>query len=142
MTNWNKYYLGIAKEIAKNSKCFSRQIGSVLVKNNTIVSTGYNGPPRGVRHCNEWNQEEGWPIDNNEKICPRRKMGYKSGEGIHLCPAVHSERSSLLAAAMNGISTKDAILYCHCGVPCAHCMIEIINAGVKKNSLSSWTDSV
>ena len=50
---WDLYYLRIAKTVSENSKCLSRKIGAVLVKDNSIISTGYNGPPRGVKHCNE-----------------------------------------------------------------------------------------
>jgi dCMP deaminase len=132
MSNWGEYYLNIAGEVAKNSKCYSRKIGSVLVKNNVIVSTGYNGPPARCRKCSEWKKSEGWPIDNSEEVCPRRVMGFKSGEGIQYCPACHSERNTILLAALNGISTKDTTLFCRCGVPCFHCAVELINAGVGK----------
>ncbi len=120
----------------------SRKVGAVLVKDNCIVSTGYNGPARGVSHCYE-RDFEFYDRLNSEKsaeqlkndyptICPRKDYGYKSGQGLHLCQAAHAERNAILQAARNGICTKDTILYCYCGVPCKDCMIEIINAGIKK----------
>ena len=51
--DWDIYFLKIAKEISGHSKCFSRKIGAVLVRDKSIISTGYNGPARGVSHCNE-----------------------------------------------------------------------------------------
>lgn len=136
------YFLKIAKQVGKTSKCLSRRIGSVLVKDGCIISTGYNGPAKGVGHCDERNASFYWllekntnmdrflPWDNN--ICPRKNLGYKSGEGLHLCQAAHSERNAILQAAYNGISTKDSILYCYCTIPCKDCCIELVNAGVKK----------
>jgi dCMP deaminase len=138
---WDIYYLKICKAVAENSKCLSRKIGSVLVKNNSIISTGYNGPAAGVKHCNERNKDfyndieklyTSKQIFDKEIIgCPRRLFGYLSGKGLHLCQAGHSERNAIIQAAKNGISTKDATLYCLCGSSCKDCMIEIINAGIK-----------
>lgn len=122
----------IAKEVAQNSKCLSRKIGSVLVKDKNIISVGYNGPSKNVPHCQVRNP-------NREKICPRQLQGYKSGEGLHLCNAVHAEMNCILAAARHGISTEGTTLVCYCGIPCKDCLKEMINAGVsevvyKKNS--------
>ena len=141
---WNIYFMSIAREVSKNSKCLSRQIGAILVRDNTVVSTGYNGPPRGLPHCDERpidffvglnynNIPPALPADfSTERLCPRRLFGYKSGEGLHLCQAGHAERNALIQAARNGICTKGATLVCYCGLPCKDCMIEIINAGISK----------
>jgi deoxycytidylate deaminase len=51
MQDWDKYYMGVAKQVAQNSKCMSRKIGAVIVKDNCIIGTGYNGSPKGVQHC-------------------------------------------------------------------------------------------
>jgi dCMP deaminase len=132
MSDWDRYFLRIAKEVASNSKCFSRQIGSVLVKEKRVVSSGYNGASVGIRRCNDWIKDEGWPIDNFQDICPRRKMGFESGQGLHICPAAHSERNAILSAALNGIATKGTTLYAYCNCPCMECCKEIINAGISK----------
>jgi len=147
MRKWDLYFLHIAKEVSKNSKCLSRQIGAVLVKDKAIISTGYNGPARGVQHCNERNTSFYLRLDNKldkdylgrEHItwkkytkCPRIELGYKSGEGLHLCQAGHAERNALIQAARNGISTKGTTLYCYCGQVCKDCAIEIVNAGVER----------
>lgn len=122
-TKWDNYFMGVAKAVGENSRCLSRSIGAVLVKDKSIVSVGYNGPPRGVPHC--WRRNP-----NFERVCPRQLQGYKSGEGLDLCIAGHAERNAILNAARHGISTKGATLVCHCGVPCKDCAIEIINAGI------------
>jgi len=143
--SWDLYFLRIAREVSKRSKCMSRQIGAVLVKDKAIISTGYNGPARGMKHCNERTKEfyigimdfgevdELWKkrletYDNNK--CPRRNFKFDSGEGLHLCQAGHAERNALIQSARNGISTKGTTLYCYCCRPCKDCTIEIINAGV------------
>lgn len=149
--NWDEYYLNICKTIALNSKCFSRKIGSIIVKDKSIISTGYNGPPRGVPTCPErWSRTpddfllkeakdaspiapEGMTIQEYfDNTCPRRVIGYPSGEGLHICIAGHAERNALINAARHGIAVKDATLYLDTYVPCSPCMIEIINAGIKE----------
>lgn len=120
---WDMFFMRIAKEVAQHSKCLSRSIGAVLVKDKSILSTGYNGPPRGVPEC--WNRNS-----NYERKCPRQVQGYKSGEGLDLCIAGHAERNVIVNAARFGISTMGTTLVCYCGVPCKDCMISIINAGI------------
>jgi dCMP deaminase len=120
---WDRYFMRIAREVAQNSKCLSRYIGAVVVKDKQIIATGYNGPPRGVDPC--------WKRNNDyERKCPRQKAGFKSGEGLEMCIAGHAERNALIGAARMGTSTKGASLVCYCGPPCKDCMIEIINAGI------------
>lgn len=160
--SWDHYFYLVSQVVASNSKCLSRKIGAILVKDKSIISTGYNGPPRGILRC-----DERWLIDpairkvGNERIrhvqfptypsfpdylsqssdyfkkylegkCPRRVLGYKSGEGLEICVAGHAERNALINAARNGICTKDLTMYMTCGIPCQECMIEIINAGIKE----------
>jgi dCMP deaminase len=120
---WDKYFMTMARTAGTNSKCLSRQIGAILVRGKSIISTGYNGPPAGIAPC--WDRNP-----NNEPVCPRYLQGYKSGQGLHLCIAGHAERNAIILAGKNGIATEGSILYCDCGVPCTPCIIEIINAGV------------
>jgi dCMP deaminase len=136
------YYLKIAKTVSSRSKCLSRKIGSVLVKGDSIIGSGFNGPAKGVKHCNErpssfYSELVGEkPIENEEKVffteCPRRILHYTSGQGLFLCQAGHAERNALIQAARNGVSTKDSVLYCWCEQVCKDCAIEIVNAGVKE----------
>lgn len=142
---WDSYFLRLAKEVASNSKCMSRKIGAVLVKDRAVISTGYNGPPRGAKHCgerlidfylnlNDNKEEDIIPRDYDTiwKLCPRQLLNYPSGKGLHLCQAGHAERNALIQAARNGISTLGTIMYAYCALPCKDCTIEIINAGVKR----------
>jgi len=138
---WDKYFLRIAKEISSNSKCLSRQIGAVIVRDNAIISTGYNGPARGVKHCNErrytfYENLDGKILEGSYEsklpMCPRRIFDYKSGKGLHLCQAGHAERNAIIQAARNGISTLGTTIYAYCPLPCKDCSIEIVNSGIKR----------
>lgn len=114
--SWDLYFHQLCCAVASKSPCRSRQIGAILVRDKSIVSTGYNGPPRGVPHCGE--------------ECPRRLMGYKSGEGLELCAATHAEVNCVVNAARVGASTIGTTLYMNCKIPCMECMKVLINAGV------------
>lgn len=116
--NWNTYFIDICNTVAQNSKCHSRQIGAILVRDRVVIATGYNGPPRGVSHC--------------EGECPRRAAGYRSGERLDLCPATHAEQNCIASAARVGACTKGATLYLNTVAPCKWCMGLLINAGVER----------
>lgn len=141
---WDKWYHELCITVAKNSKCLSRHIGAVLVKDKSVVSTGYNGPPRGLPQCGIRHQLDMDLLAKYKKIdshfdesievttCPRYILGFKSGEGLEWCVAGHAERNALINAARAGIKTKDCILYMDCGIPCSPCLVEIINAGIEE----------
>jgi len=112
-----EFYLNLANYIATQSKCLSRQTAAILVKDNMIISTGYNGAPRSVKHCTE--------------CLRRRKKDYSSGGNLNNCPAVHGEVNAIVQAAYHGISTKDSIMF-SLVFPCVECMKTIINAGITK----------
>jgi len=115
--DWDTRFWRICNELSLWSSCVSRRIGAILVKDKRIISTGYNGPPQGIEPCG--------------KKCPRKEQGYKSGEGLHLCPALHAEENTIINAARMGISTSGSIMYMNCAIPCKDCMKKIINAGIK-----------
>ena len=123
MSKWDEYFLKICEAVASNSSCKSRQIGAILVQDKSIVSTGYNGPPRGVPEC--WKR-----LETPKDTCPRRYCGFKTGEALDLCVATHAEVNCLLNAARLGVPTKGTKMYMTCGVPCKNCLSAIINAGV------------
>ena len=108
------YFMMMAHVVASRSTCLRRQIGAVLVKDGHVLSTGYNGAARGVPHC---------------KKCARE--GVPSGERHELCKAVHAEANTIAQAAMHGVNTKGATVYCT-HKPCYMCAKLLINAGVKK----------
>lgn len=114
---WDKYFHSVCEAVASNSRCLSRQIGAILVRDSSIVATGYNGPPRGIPHC---------------KVCQRKELGFSSGEGLHLCPAAHAEANCIVNAARLGVSTLGATLFMNCCIPCRECLKLLINSGVKE----------
>jgi dCMP deaminase len=116
-SRWDEYFFQICESVARKSPCLSRQIGAILVRDQSIIATGYNGPPRGFKHCAD--------------ECPRRKMGYASGEGLEHCPAVHAESNAIIDAARKGASTINSTLYMNCIIPCKDCMAKLINAGIR-----------
>ena len=117
--SWDLYFHTLCVAVASKSPCLSRQIGAIIVYENSIVATGFNGPPRGVSHC-----------DNPKDTCPRKLRGWPSGEGLHLCPAAHAETNCIVNAARLGVSVLDTTMYMNCPIPCAECTKLIINAGI------------
>jgi len=140
--NWDEYFLGVCKTIASNSKCLSRKIGAIIVRDKSIISTGYNGPPRGVPPCfTRCNDDQNFIKELNTKSitydqihpkCPRQVLGFKSGEKVDICIAGHAERNAIVNAAKNGVCVKDSIMYMTCPIPCTPCLVEIINSGIKE----------
>ncbi len=123
---WDRLFMRIAREISKMSKCASRQIGAIAVKDRQILSMGFNGSPAGSDLCQYPRQE----YPGNRWTCPRKKLGFKSGEGIEFCPAQHAEENCVANAAKTGTSLKGATLYCFCAMPCQKCAGALINAGI------------
>jgi dCMP deaminase len=114
--SWDEYFMSIAHLVANRSTCLRRQVGAVLVKDNRILCTGYNGAPSGLRHCLEIG-------------CLREKRGIPSGERHELCRGLHAEQNTLVQAARHGIVVADSTLYCTT-FPCVICAKMLINAGV------------
>lgn len=148
--NWDQYFLNVCDTISDNSKCYSRKVGAIIVKDKSIISTGYNGPPRGVPPCDErYNNmldtglvkefiKRDIPYRSGIKNCPRRIINFKSGEGLEWCVAGHGERNAIINAARVGVSVKDCIMYMNCAVPCSPCLVEIINAGISEIVITSF----
>lgn len=102
---------------AKRSTCLRRQVGAALVKDNQLLSTGYNGSPKGIPHCAEVG-------------CLRATNSVPSGQMHELCRGVHAEQNAIIQAGLNGSSTRGAILYCT-HQPCSICARLIINAEIR-----------
>jgi len=116
--SWDEYFLQLADLVASRSTCMRRHVGAVLVRNERIIATGYNGAPRGLKHC----------LDIG---CLREEQGIPSGHRYELCRGVHAEQNALINAAYYGVSTQDTVLYCT-NQPCIICARMIINAGINK----------
>lgn len=140
--NWDNYFHSICKAVASKSPCLSRKIGAILVKDKSIVATGYNGPSRGIPHCgNERIMKDSVllhflahpnPTYPSRYLseCPRKVLGYESGTFTELCPAQHAEINTISNAARLGVSILNTTLYMNCIIPCKNCFGALINAGV------------
>jgi len=115
---WDDYFLQLADLVATRSTCLRRQVGAVLVRNERIISTGYNGAPRGLKHCPDTG-------------CLREERQIPSGHRYELCRGVHAEQNAIINAAFYGIATQDSVIYCT-NQPCIICARMIINAGIVK----------
>jgi dCMP deaminase len=135
--SWDEFYYNVARQIARNSKCLSRRIGAILVKDKLIIATGYNGPPRGIMKCDVRTDLIEQGIELQEGVCPRRTMGFPSGKGIEVCIAAHAEANCINMCARKGIASEGATMYMTCGIPCKECMIKIIQAGIEELVVTS-----
>jgi dCMP deaminase len=143
--SWDEYFYNICTQVARNSKCLSRRIGALLVKNKRMIAAGYNGPATGIPRCDmRWyvddNFKRKYPISDDVKkegICPRRVLNFKSGEGLEVCCAVHAEENAILMCAREGIVAEGATMYMTCGIPCKECMNKIIQVGIKEIVVTS-----
>ena len=108
--SWDEYFLEIAKVVANRSTCNRAHVGAVITNNKVILSTGYNGAPRGLPHCDDVNHEI---VDG------------------HCIRTIHAEANAIAQAARNGTSIEGAVIYSTAS-PCYDCFKMMINAGVKE----------
>jgi len=116
--SYDEYFMEMAHLVAKRSTCQRRKVGAILVKDRHILSTGYNGAPKGLKHCSEVG-------------CLRKELGIPSGERHEICRGLHAEQNAIIQSAVFGISIKNSVLYCT-NTPCVVCAKMLINAGVKE----------
>ncbi len=116
--DWDDYFLGIAKMVALRSNCIKRKVAAVLVKERRIISTGYNGTPRGVKNCSEGG-------------CPRCNNMAASGKDLDECLCSHAEENAITQSAYHGVNIKEATLYTTFS-PCLICTKMIINSGIRE----------
>ncbi len=125
----HNYYLDIAQTVAERSTCLRKMYGAIIVKDDVIVSTGYNGAPRGRKNCNDLN------------YCMRDKLNIPRGERYELCRSVHAEANAIISAARDRM--LGATLYMVCVNPgdrsvvsgtssCMMCKRMVINAGITR----------
>ncbi|KAI6120628.1 cytidine deaminase-like protein [Pisolithus croceorrhizus] len=112
---WDSYFMTLADLASQRSNCMKRRVGAILVRDNRIVATGYNGTPRGVKNCNEGG-------------CAHCN-GVSIANGTD-CLCLHAEENALLEAGRDRVGSN-AILYCNT-CPCLKCTIKIIQSGVKE----------
>ncbi|MFZ2657084.1 MAG: dCMP deaminase family protein [Victivallales bacterium] len=116
--SWDRYFMDIAHVVAKRSNCIRRHVAAIIVKDGRIISTGYNGTPRGIRNCHEGG-------------CKRCASNAAPGTKLGECLCSHGEENAIVQAAYHGIAVKDSIIYTTFS-PCLICSKMIINAGIRE----------
>lgn len=116
--DWDEYFMEMAEVAMKRSSCLRRQVGAVIVKDKRIMTTGYNGVPSGIEHC-------------EVRGCLREKLNVPSGQRHELCRGLHAEQNAIIQAAYLGQSIAGGTLYCT-HQPCVICAKMLINAGIKR----------
>jgi dCMP deaminase len=114
--SWDEYFSEIASKVAERSTCLRRHVGAIIVRDKRILSTGYNGPPRGLPHCDETG-------------CLREQLGIPSGQRQEICRGLHAEQNAIIQAALHGVSVEGATVYVT-HQPCITCAKMIINSGI------------
>jgi len=110
------YFAEIADLVSSRSTCLRNQVGAVIVKDSQILSTGYNGAPKKLPHCEDVG-------------CIREELGVKPGERHELCRGLHAEQNAIIQAAFHGVSVNNAKIYCTTR-PCSICTKMLVNAGI------------
>lgn len=113
---WDEYFIDIAHVVARRSNCSRRSVAALIVHERRIISTGYNGTPRGIANC----------FDGG---CPRCASGAASGERLGDCICAHAEENAIVQAAYHGIPVRGGTLYCTTS-PCLMCCKMIVNVGI------------
>jgi dCMP deaminase len=119
--NWHEYFMMLAKLVSVRSTCNSRKVGAIIVKNNRILATGYNGAVHGAPHC----------IDRGPDFCMRRSIGAHDADKYNYCISSHAEVNAIDQAARFGIPLDGSVLYCTLE-PCNWCFKQLIQAGIKE----------
>lgn len=115
---WDEYFMNIAKVVASRSNCMKRKVAAIIVRDKRIISTGYNGTPRGTKNCNEGG-------------CPRCNNMAASGTALDECLCSHGEENAIVQASYHGVSLKGAVIY-STFAPCLMCAKMIINSGLSE----------
>lgn len=116
--DWDEYYMNLLDVIKTRSTCMRRHVAAVIVKDRQIISTGYNGSAKGLRHCEEVG-------------CLREQLNVPSGQRHELCRGIHAEQNALIQASLHGVSVDGADIYIT-DSPCSLCSKMLINAGIKR----------
>jgi len=116
--SWDEYFMSIARVVASRSNCVKRKVAAVITRDRRIISTGYNGTPRGTRNCNEGG-------------CPRCNGFAEGGTRLDECLCSHGEENAITQAAYHGVQLKGGTIYTTFS-PCLICTKMIINAGLEE----------
>ncbi len=114
--SWDAYFMSIARVVATRSNCIKRKVGSIITSDRRIISTGYNGTPRGLPNCNEGG-------------CPRCNRAAESGTRLDECLCSHAEENAITQSAYHGVSVRGGTLFTTL-CPCLMCTKMIINSAI------------
>jgi dCMP deaminase len=114
--SWDEYFMSIARVVSTRSNCVKRKVGSIITSDRRIISTGYNGTPRGLQNCNEGG-------------CPRCNRAAESGTRLDECLCSHAEENAITQSAYHGVSVRGGTLFTTL-CPCLMCTKMIVNAGI------------
>ena len=117
--SWDTYFAELTKLVATRSTCFRVHHGTIIVKYNHVIATGYNGSPPGTYHCSDVHK------------CWRQEHNIPTGTQYEKCRAIHAEQNAILQAAKLGLAIKDATIYIT-DIPCEICAKMIHTAGIKR----------
>ncbi|KAK3945956.1 deoxycytidylate deaminase [Diplogelasinospora grovesii] len=121
--SWDTYFMALASLAAQRSNCMKRRVGAVVVRDKRVISTGYNGTPRGLKNCGEGG-------------CGRCNQGQGSGHGLATCLCIHAEENALLEAGrerLDGGSRDKGVVVLYCDTcPCLTCSIKIVQVGISE----------
>ena len=127
MTKKDKLFMDVAGRTSQQSSCISKKVGCVIVKDNRIISMGYNGTPSGYIHCDKHFLYTPGVIDITLTAAEIRKI-HHDWSNIH---EIHAEMNAIMFAAKNGIPIDGSTMYCTL-FPCQHCLKNIVQCGIKK----------
>ncbi len=116
--SWEEYFFQITYTVAQRSTCIRRKVGAIAVKDKHILSTGYNGVPAGIEHC-------------DKQGCLRKELNIPSGQRHEICRGLHAEQNVIIQASLTETSLKDSTIYCTTK-PCLICTKMLINCGIKE----------
>ena len=116
--DWDTYFMDIARVVSRRGNCLRRKVAALIVKDRRIISTGYNGTPRGIRNCFEGG-------------CDRCAGNSPSGADLGECVCSHAEENAITQAAYHGIAVRGGTLYVTIS-PCLTCAKMIINGGIRE----------
>ena len=134
----HNYYLDIAQTVAERATCLRRMFGAIIVKNDSIISTGYNGAPRGRKNCTDLG------------FCMRDKLNIPRGERYELCRSVHAEANAIIAASRDQMLGATLYMVCVNAVTkqiepgtssCMMCKRQVINAGIARVIIRDTVDT-
>ncbi len=115
---WDDYFMKITQDVSERATCVKRKVGAIIVMGNRILSSGYNGAPKGLKHC-------------EEAGCIRKEQNIPSGQRHELCRGLHAEQNAIIQAAVHGVKIAGATMYCNYQ-PCVICAKMMINAGISR----------